>query len=305
MTTLLAATQHGVARVTGSESGAWSAEWPLAGDARCLAVSGSTVFAGVDGLGIFRSEDAGQTWSNAGLDGHAVRSLAVRGDLVVAGTREPRVHASRDGGASWSPLARFPRWRSWWWAQPAERPFRPSYVSALAITASSIVAGIEACGVLVSRDGGASWSGHRRAALRDCHELRCDGETVFEAGSGGLAESSDDGLTWRRRRDGLDRRYGWSLAADEEEIYLTVAPYRSSHSHNSRACIVRSRGGAPWVRVSEDFSTLPRLASGVRGSVFAALGDGTLLRSPDHGDSWKALPVNLGGWSRALAVVEP
>ena len=187
--------------------------------------------------------------------------------------------------------------------QPAERPFRPSCVSALAITANSIVAGIEACGVLVSRDGGASWSGHRRGALRDCHELRLEDDRVYEAASGGLAESLDGGLSWRRRREGLDRRYGWSLAASGSTLYLTVAPLRSAHSRNTRAVVVRSRAGAQWERCTDEFATLPRLASSAGGEVFAALGDGNLLLSADEGDSCSRVPIDLGSWSRALLVV--
>ena len=61
------------------------------------------------------------------------------------------------------------------------------------ITRHAIVAGIEAWGVLSSIDGGRTWSGHKRGALRDGHELLACGGVVYEAGSGGLAASSDGG----------------------------------------------------------------------------------------------------------------
>ena len=228
-----------------------------------------------------------------------MKSLAVATDAVYAGTKEPRVQVSVDGGESWRPLTGFSPVRSWWWAQPAERPFRPSYVSALAVTPEAIVAGIEACGIFRSTDGGRTWSGHRRGALRDCHELLASGGYVYEAGSGGLAASSDGGLTWHRRRDGLDRRYGWSVAFGDETLYLAAAPYRFAHSGNARARVFRAHGGMPWEPCTDELPSLPRLRA-VDGDVFAALGDGTLLCSADEGDSWKSLSVSLGASSRAL-----
>lgn len=183
--------------------------------------------------------------------------------------------------------------------QPAERPFRPSYVSALALTPEAILAGIEACGVLRSVDGGRTWSGHRRGGLRDCHELLTAGERVYEAGSGGLAVNGDGGRTWQRRRRGLDRRYGWSVAVGDETVYLAAAPYRAAHSRNSRARVFRSSGAEDWEPCTDELSSLPRLRA-VHRELFAALGDGTLLCSADRGDCWSRIPVSLGGPARAL-----
>jgi hypothetical protein len=74
----------------------------------------------------------------------------------------------------------------------------------------------------VSVDDGASWTGHRRGALRDCHTLTfhaTHGEWVY-AGGGGVggwgtnAVSRDAGRTWARVGRGLDGAYGWAVAAD-------------------------------------------------------------------------------------------
>jgi hypothetical protein len=176
--TVLAATRAGVVRV-GRGGADWAVERDLEDrDVRALAGVGGTLFAGTDGAGVWHSEDAGRSWEPAGLHGERVRSIAMGGGALYAGTRPPRVHVTRDRGRSWRPLPRFRRLRSWWWLQPAEKPFRPSYVSALAVTQhGTVVAGIEACAVLRSEDG-ESWSGHRRGALRDCHELHVVGERI-------------------------------------------------------------------------------------------------------------------------------
>jgi len=298
--TLVAATPAGLVRVIEEPTDGWRAEQALAGhDVRCLALDGATVYAGTQVGDVYSSTDTGRTWRASTLGGAPVKSIAVGSGMVYAGTKEPRVHVSHDDGESWRPLGRFSRARGWWWAQPAERPFRPSYVSALAVTPDAIVAGIEACGVLRSTDGGLTWSGHRQAALRDCHELLSVGDQVYEAGSGGLAVSSDGGRTWKRRRQGLDRRYGWSVAVGRATVYLAVAPYRTAHSNNSRARIFRAGGDQSWLPCTDELPSLPRLRAR-EDEVFAALGDGSLLHSTDRGDSWSHLPVDLGGPSRAL-----
>ncbi len=95
-----------------------------------------------------------------------------------------------------------------------------------------IVVGIEFGATVVSDDGGRSWSNHRRGSLRDCHGLRfhpSDGSWVYEAGGtgGGAAFSRDGGRTWTQAREGLDRHYGWAVAADPLEPatwYVSLAP---------------------------------------------------------------------------------
>jgi photosystem II stability/assembly factor-like uncharacterized protein len=179
---LLATTGHGIARAaTQRVEGAWSVELTLADqDVRCLAVDPrhpQTVYAGTQGAGVLRSDDGGQTWRSSGLAGHVVKSLAVSRvapDTVYAGTKPALVYVSHDGGTTWRELAGFRRIRSRrLWFSPAEPPFT-AYVQALALSPSDpgvIIAGIEFGAVVRSTDGGKTWSGHRRGALRDCHSL--------------------------------------------------------------------------------------------------------------------------------------
>jgi len=64
---------------------------------------------GTFGAGVFRSRDAGQTWtpSNAGLTDLAVRDLAVdprSGQVVYAATSTAGFFRSKDGGSNWLPI---------------------------------------------------------------------------------------------------------------------------------------------------------------------------------------------------------
>ncbi|MEX0601758.1 MAG: regulator, partial [Bacteroidota bacterium] len=61
---------------------------PYGGFVRSLAVSGTNLFAGTDGGGVFLSTNNGTSWTqvNTGLTNTDVRSLAVSGTNLFAGT---------------------------------------------------------------------------------------------------------------------------------------------------------------------------------------------------------------------------
>src|SRR6266567_3078639 len=226
MNTFLATTSQGLARASQSASGEWSVEFLLSEqDVRCLAadpLNSRVIYAGTQGQGVLRSEDGGKTWRSVGLAGHIVKALAAsrtQPGTVYAGTKPALLFVSRDGGASWMELASFRRIRSrWFWFSPADPKV--------------ILVGIEAGAVVQSLDGGQTWSGHRRGALRDCHSLTfhvTHGDWVYEGGGSGagVSVSRDAGAAWTQSREGLDRHYGWAVAADPdhpEVWYASVAP---------------------------------------------------------------------------------
>jgi hypothetical protein len=325
---LLAATPDGVTRASRSRFRGWQIDRPLAAqDVRCLAadpLDPRIVYAGTQGHGVLRSDDGGASWHPSGLSGQIVKSLAVsrlaRGS-VYAGTRPARVYVSHDGGQRWEELESFRRIRSRrFWFSPAEPPFT-AYVQAIALSPADpdvIVAGIEFGAVVRSADGGRTWSGHRRGALRDCHSLTfhaTDGDWIYEGGGtgAGAAVSRDGGARWHQLRAGLDRHYGWAVAADParpDVWYASVAPGAGkAHSNgNAHAFIFRSIGGAPWQKLAgglpQPLDSMPYALvtdPAASGHLYAGLGNGDVWHSADYGDSWSQLPVNLGS-IRALLI---
>ncbi len=139
-------------------------------DVRCLVADpnhSGRVWAGTQGAGILRSNDAGLTWTSAGLDGMIVKALAVARDgRVYAGTKPPLLFVTENEGRRWVELTSFRKRREFFWFSPAEKPFTP-YVQGLATNDDVIVAGIEAGAVVRSADAGETWQGHRPGALRD------------------------------------------------------------------------------------------------------------------------------------------
>ncbi len=336
--TFIATTGSGLARATlspghpppGAED-AWSVEFLLADqDVRCLAADrqpSQVVYAGTQGNGVLRSEDGGHTWQPAGLAGQTVKALAVsptEPGTIFAGTKPPLMFVSRDGGASWSELAGFRRvpGRALWFS-PAEPPYVTAYVQGIGLSPTApqvIVVGIEFGAVVRSEDGGQTWTGHRQGALRDCHSLTfhaTEGDWVYEAGGtgAGAAHSRDAGRTWRQPREGLDRHYGWAVAADPAQpatwyVSLSPGPGKAHSEANAQAYIFRSVDGSPWHRLGgglpQPLNHMPYALltdPQAPGYLYAGLSNGDVWHTTNHGDTWQKLPFNLKGIHRSLVML--
>jgi photosystem II stability/assembly factor-like uncharacterized protein len=327
----IATTGRGIARAERQKNDDWLVDFLLKDqDVRCLAADPSdrdVIYAGTQGAGMLRSDDQGKTWRQAGLEDRVVKSVAVSphdSRTVYAGTRPAHLFISHDAGETWRELNAFRRipWRRIWFS-PAEKPFT-AYVQAIGLSPTDpnvIVAGIEFGAVVRSADGGQTWTGHRPGALRDCHSLifhATSGDWVYEAGGGGTAVSRDGGSSWRQPKAGLDRRYGWAVAADPtrpEVWYASVStmgafPKFVPAAHidgQANAFIFRSIGGADWQKLEGGLPTpLNYMAYALLtdpespGHLYAGMSNGDVWHSTDYGDNWQKFPFNLRGIHRTL-----
>jgi hypothetical protein len=219
------------------------------------------VFAGTRGNGIYHSTDRGRNWVQLGLAGQIVKSIAASphdSNVIYAGVKPAAMFKTIDGGRTWAELEGFRRIPNrWWWISPAEKPFK-AYVIAVTVSPTDpdvVLAGIEFGAVVRSEDGGRTWSGHRRGAIRDCHSLSFhhqNGQWAYEAGGtgGGAAISRDGGRTWHQPKAGLVKHYGVACAADPErpEVwYAATAPGPGkAHGDPAEAYLYRASGGADW-----------------------------------------------------------
>ena len=328
--TFLAMTSHGLARASQSANDEWHVDYPLPDqDVRCLAndmLNRDVIYAGTQGNGVLRSNNAGKTWRSVGLAGKIVKALAIsptQPGTVYAGTKPALLFVSRDSGASWTELESFRHIPSrWFWFSPAEKPYT-AYVQAIALSPTNpgtVVVGIEAGAVVRSSDCGQSWTGHCRGALRDCHSLTfhvTHGDWVYEGGGigAGVSVSRDGGATWIQPREGLDRHYGWAVAADPmhpEVWYASVSssPMKAHSENNAQAAIFRSIGGAPWQHLTgglpQPLNHMPyALLTDPKapGHVYTGLSNGEVWHSTDHGDTWHQLPFCLKGIHRTLLML--
>jgi hypothetical protein len=61
-----------------------------------------------------------------GLQGRHIHSISAAQDRIYVGTKPARGWVTRSRGAHWDALAPFPRWRSWFWWSPPEKPIPPT-----------------------------------------------------------------------------------------------------------------------------------------------------------------------------------
>jgi photosystem II stability/assembly factor-like uncharacterized protein len=294
-------------------------------ETRSLAASADEglVLLGTQGRGVWRSDDAGATWSRSGLEKTIVKSLAFSPadpNVVYAGTKPPALFKSGDGGRAWSELEGFRAVRRWWWRQPAERPTTP-YVSALAASPADpdvAVAGVEAGAVLRTDDGGVTWRGHLRGAVRDCHVLAFHHKEpyVYEGGGAirkpGAAISRDAGATWERVAAGPEHKYGWAALgdpSDPETWYVSLAPGpRKAHSDGGAEAYIYRRDATGWKRLEGGLPQPLRhmtyaLLSDAPDHLYAGIASGRVWRSADRGVSWSEMPFDLGAIHRSLVAL--
>ncbi len=306
----LAVVEDGSARTALERRGAQS----LAVDPR----NPDTLYVGTSDEGLFKSADGGRNWEKlSGVEHPRVTAVAVSPaeGAVYAGTEPSALFVSRDGGASWRELEgmrNLPSAPTW------SFPPRPwtSHVRAIAPSHDDpalVVVGIELGGVVRSTDGGETWQDQRPGAQADCHSLAAhhgDPGLLYEAGGGGFALSRDFGDGWEAADEGMGLRYAWGLAADAEDptlVYASAAsgPGRAHGGGFSDAAIYRRVADGRWEAVLEGLAAFPYALCPdpeVAGTVYAGLGDGTILCSQDSGEGWEEfarVPAGL----QALAAV--
>jgi photosystem II stability/assembly factor-like uncharacterized protein len=289
--------------------------------ARCLALDPQdpdTLYVGTTDEGICKSEDGGGTWKRlSGVEHSRVTAVAVSPSdgAVYAGTEPSALFVSRDGGGSWRELEgmrNLPSAPTW------SFPPRPwtSHVRAIALSHADpnlIVVGIELGGILRSPDGGETWQDQRPGAQADCHSLAAHPdapELLYEAGGGGFAQSADFGESWEAADSGMDLHYTWGLAADAEDpslVYASAAegPFQAHGRASSDATIYRRSENGHWQPVLQGLAAFPYALCQdpqTPGTLYAGLGDGTILRGTDAGTKWEEV-TRVATGLQALAAV--
>ena len=181
------------------------------------------------GKGIYKSVDAGKTWSHAGLrNGGQIATVIVHPsdpDLVYAGVighafgpnEERGVFRTRDGGKTWEKILYIsPKTGI---ADLAMDPTNPRVLYASAWTVErkpwTIISGSEECGLYKTVDGGDTWKkldkglptglvGKIGIAVSPANPNRL--WALVEAEEGGLFRSDDGGASWQPLETNMKRR---------------------------------------------------------------------------------------------------
>jgi photosystem II stability/assembly factor-like uncharacterized protein len=224
----------------------------------CLAVSGNNLFTSIYG-GVFLSSDNGSNWHevNNGLENNHVTALAATDSKLAAAT-EAGVFLSTNNGTSWTFLNGSP------W-----------YVSALALTDTSIYAGSIYSGLYYYNFRDTIWQFIGLTDLNISGVAVVDNVLLATTVIAGMVRSSDNGISWYQT-DG----YGWNFTVSDSIVY--VAGYGISKSVDK---------GLTWIDLTQENMFLNVLAVD-SPNLYAGGFDGA-FRSTDDGTSWTMVNTGL------------
>jgi photosystem II stability/assembly factor-like uncharacterized protein len=271
--------------------GQWSVLGPDGGGVTALAFqpgSDQVLYAAVTG-GMYKSRDAGATWTWAGtglVEGAQTTSVAVdpvHPETVYASQGD--VFRSVDGGQTWKFI----------------RVGGSVYQVAVHPRSSGAVFAASTAGIFRTSDGGVTWSrmtqglpksyGARLIAFDPSSQRRMYAflQAEFDAPVGMLARSTDGGTTWQVLRNGPQQ--------NQRILSLAVDPRARGtlYAGTNRAVYKSTDSGTTWRGTSLaagfvwTLKVHPRL-----GSVYAGT-DAGLFRSDDGGATWTRLFQGLEG----------
>ena len=250
---------------------------PYNGNVMTFAVSGTNLFAGTPGGGVFLSTNNGTSWSpvSSGLTNTNVLALAVSGTNLFAGTYGGGVFLSTNYGTSWTAV---------------NTGLTNTYVSALAVSGTNLFAGTSGGGVFLSTNNGTSWTpGNSGLINNDVRCLAVSDTNVF-AGTvgGGVFRSTTNGTTWTQVNNGLTNITDTGIYA------LAVSGTNLFAGGSAGVIFLSTNSGTSWSQVSSVLTNTNVIALAVSGTnLFAGtdLGGGVFL-STNSGRSWTA--VNSG-----------
>lgn len=239
------------------------------------AATEGTVYAAIDGQGIFKSTNGGVAWASYSTNLATTGSLSLTDDpntpaQLFAGTTGRGVFVSPDGVSPWqisnSGMSLFMRGIA----------FDPS-------TTGEVYSGALLGGFFRSTDGGATWTntGLTNQSILDVKTGPNTTGTVYVASSQGIYKSVDSGTTFTLL--GQKSSYVFSLAADPRNrntIYLGGASGTLCRSLD---------GGLTWALIGASLPARNILALAVdpnSGAVYAAPDSSGIYKSSDGGNTW-------------------
>lgn len=262
-------------------------------------------WAGTRDAGAWRSDDGGERWRPAGLDGRRVMVVApspAAEELIWAGTEPSAVWVSEDGGGSWRERTGLDRLgsSSEWSFPPRPETHHVRWIGCHPDDPGRLWVAIEAGALVSTHDGGRTWRDRVPDGPRDTHELAVHPDrpdTLRVAAGDGYYESDDGGGSWAAPRAGLDVGYLRSVAIDPGDAD-TVVVSAASHAHaayvagRSDGRIYRRTGAAAWARVTAGWpdppdTIAPLLTPGAAPGELWAADERGVHRSEDGGRSWE------------------
>jgi len=278
----------------------------FAGEVQCFASSGTNIFAGSDGGGVFFTGDNGMTWATLGttLPNKHVHALLVSGVNILAGTNAG-IYVSSNGGTLWLPLntglgdtaiihalilngqtliagTSYGVYRGTVltnWERIDTGMVGDFYINTFIGSDTNLLAGAFEFGAWRSTDNGSHWDQSNSGLTKsDMHSFAEYSNELYVATDGpGLFVSDDNGHTWGEipvsfQAASLNNLLSYSSPILGNKDQLFAASDNGIYSTIDKA--------ANWANISTGLTNLDaRVLFQNTGFLFAAIGDSSVWRS--------------------------
>ena len=239
----------------------------------CLAVSGTNIFAGTNGSGVYLSTDNGTTWSpvNSGLTNTEVRALAVKGTDIYAGTYGKGMFVSANNGTSWTAV---------------KTGLAIDNIVFISVVGGIIFVGTDNSGTLLflSSDNGSSWSSVY-TGINYFTSLTSNGSDLFAGTCGGTVSLSvNNGLNWSNASIGITATTIRAIAVCGTNIL----------AGSEKGIFLSSNNGTTWSALNSTGSNINVAVFAVCDTnVFAGSYGGRVFLSSNCGATWADVSVGI------------
>ncbi len=289
---------------------------PGGGRVNCFTVSGSNIFAGVFGRGVYRSTNSGMSWTavNNGITDNALTCLSANGLNIFAGIDHGDgggIFYSSNNGDNWvSRNNGLTNQKVWSFAVLGNYTFAGTAgggifrsanngeswtavnngltilsVYSFSVNGNNLFAGTE-YGVYLSTNNGESWNAANNG-LPNLSVLSfvLSGTNLFSVlYSGGVFLSSNNGESWTVANNGLPNLYVNTIASNGNDLFVGTLYSGIYYSNNN---------GGSWTAVNNGLTSPAINALAISGTnIFAGTDANGVFRSTNNGNNWTT--VNSG-----------
>lgn len=252
-----------------------SSNLPLNSTIYSVVRKGTSLFAGTNSNGVYRSENNGTTWDVVGLPNLEVRSIVIVDTILFAGALDfegtkGSLFRSEDNGQTWI---------------RSDTGLTSAFSKIISVNKNNMYVGTLGSGVFRSSDGGKHWE----EALWGLGDLGVnamvveDGYILAGTANGGVFISRDSSKTW------LDANYKLTPKKINDLLVFDGVPYCAT-DNGIWSCDLNANGIEDFIGTSTDWNIVPQPA---RNHITISLPVHSTIMSADLYDSM-GNSINIG-----------
>ena len=242
-----------------------------------FASSGTNIFAGTYGGGVFVSSDNGTNWVpvNSGLTTLDVWALAANVTNLYAGTHDG-MFLSTDNGKNWTSMHSY--------------PIITNVIGAIMASDTNVFVGTLGQGVFLTANSGATWT-EVNTGLTNLYvrAFAKKDSNLFACTDGGAFRSTNNGTSWVELDMGLTNTGINALMAIGSNLYAGT---------NNGDVVFSTNNGATWNKsFIEQYTYVDAFAARLSGTgdtiLFAGTNGSGVFQSTNNGASWTRINTGL------------